>query len=124
MLIRLVSVLNMSYILGKDVHRNFFSRLNLDKLEWEVVYMCNSQVDYEPRGRYRHELGFDGQNIYLLGGGTNEEANGFRNIPTFDIKKRTWSKQKTRKDQSRGELIINYYFYLSFISYFFHLIFQ
>lgn len=75
----------------------------MDKLEWEVVYLCNSQGDYEPKGRYRHEVGFDGQNIYVLGGGTNEEAYGFRYIPRFDIKSRTWTKQKTRKDLNRGK---------------------
>lgn len=75
----------------------------MSKLEWEVVYLCNSQGDCEPKGRYRHEVGFDGQNIYILGGGTNEEAYGFRFIPTFDIKKRTWTKQKTKKDPNRGK---------------------
>lgn len=76
--------------------------MDLDKLNWEVVYLCNSQGDYEPKGRYRHEVGFDGKYIYLLGGGTNEEAYGFRYIPTFDIEKKIWTKQKTKKDPLHG----------------------
>lgn len=75
----------------------------MSKLEWEAVYLCNSHGDYEPNGRYRHEVGFDGEKIYVLGGGTNEEAYGFRYIPAFDIKKRRWIKQKTRRDPDRGK---------------------
>lgn len=77
--------------------------MDLDKLLWEVVYLCNSQGDYEPKGRYRHEVGFDGEHIYLLGGGTNDEAYGFRYIPTFNIKKKTWFKQKAIRDFNRGK---------------------
>jgi hypothetical protein len=56
-----------------DVHR-----LDLRTGVWEEVYMCTGVPWEEPRGRYRHELAFDGIRIYLLGGGTAEEVYGFQ----------------------------------------------
>ncbi|KAI4460734.1 kelch domain-containing protein 10 [Holotrichia oblita] len=67
---------------------------------WEAVYICQGQGDYEPEGRYRHEIAFDGQNIYVLGGGTAEHAFGFAEIPVFNVEKRQWYKQKTFRDHS------------------------
>ncbi|CAG9865367.1 unnamed protein product [Phyllotreta striolata] len=80
-----------------DIHR-----LNMKTLNWEIVYLCNGLGDYEPKGRYRHEVGFDGRYIYVLGGGTTEEAYGFQYIPAFDIEKNVWLKQKTIRDVTRG----------------------
>ncbi|KAK9731602.1 hypothetical protein QE152_g13549 [Popillia japonica] len=78
-----------------DIHR-----LNMKTFFWEAVYICQGQGDYEPEGRYRHEIAFDGQNIYVLGGGTAEHAFGFAEIPVFNIEKRQWYKQKTFRDHS------------------------
>jgi hypothetical protein len=44
---------------------------------WEPVYICSGKNESEPRGRYRHELAFDGKMIYVLGGGTSADAYGF-----------------------------------------------
>ncbi|KAJ8937001.1 hypothetical protein NQ314_012083, partial [Rhamnusium bicolor] len=66
-----------------DIHR-----LNIKTMNWEIVYVCNGQGEYEPKGRYRHEVGFDGKNIFVLGGGTTEEAYDFQHIPTFDLEKK------------------------------------
>lgn len=65
---------------------------------WEAVYICQGQGDYEPHGRYRHEVACDGQNIYVLGGGTAEDAFSFAEIPVFNIEKRQWYQQKTNRD--------------------------
>ncbi|CAG9834106.1 unnamed protein product [Diabrotica balteata] len=80
-----------------DIHR-----LNIKTMNWEIVYLCNGLGEYEPKGRYRHEVGFDGRNIYILGGGTTEEAYGFQHIPTFDVEKNEWFRQKTLRDKHRG----------------------
>lgn len=69
-------------------------------LIWEAVYICQGQSDYEPEGRYRHEVAFDGQNIYVLGGGTSEDAFGFSEIPLFNVEKKIWYLQKTFRDHS------------------------
>lgn len=71
-------------------------------MNWEIVYVCNGQSEYEPKGRYRHEVGFDGKIIYVLGGGTTEEAYDFQYIPSFDVEKNVWFRQKTVRDNRRG----------------------
>lgn len=55
-----------------DIHR-----FNMRTHTWESVYICSGKDQFEPRGRYRHELGFDGRTIYVLGGGTAAEVYGF-----------------------------------------------
>lgn len=56
-----------------DIHR-----YDLRSNTWESVYICSGRNLPEPRGRYRHELAFDGSIIYVLGGGTDSEAFGFQ----------------------------------------------
>ncbi|XP_023026034.2 scruin like at the midline isoform X1 [Leptinotarsa decemlineata] len=80
-----------------DIHR-----LNLKTMNWEVTYLCNGRGEYEPKGRYRHEVGFDGRNIYVFGGGTTDEAYGFEYIPTFDTHSSVWFRQNTLRDSRKG----------------------
>lgn len=54
-----------------DIHR-----LNVRDGIWEEVYTCTGS-DSEPSGRYRHEIAFDENKIYVLGGGTAREAFDF-----------------------------------------------
>lgn len=77
-------------------------------LVWEIVYICQGKGDYEPPGRYRHEVAFDGRNIYILGGGTAEEVYDFSEIPAFDIEKREWNKRKTLRDIRGKKWILCY----------------
>ena len=56
-----------------DIHR-----YNMIEREWESVYICSGRDPAEPRGRYRHELAFDGNIIYVLAGGTATEAFDFK----------------------------------------------
>lgn len=67
---------------------------------WEAVYICQGKGDYEPAGRYRHEVAFDGKNIYILGGGTSVEVYDFHEVPVFNIEKCEWYQQKTLRDRS------------------------
>lgn len=68
-----------------DIHR-----FDMRRLVWEAVYICSGKNESEPRGRYRHELAFDGKMIYVLGGGTSTDAYGFLEIPAFDLETNTW----------------------------------
>lgn len=69
-------------------------------------------------GRYRHEVGFDNQNIYLLGGGTAMTAYDFAYIPVFNLEKLRWYRQKTINDPKQGRFFlineIRFYFYFIF----------
>ncbi|KAF5292018.1 hypothetical protein FQA39_LY14135 [Lamprigera yunnana] len=76
-----------------DIHR-----LNITDRIWEVVYICTGQEDYEPLGRYRHEVAFDGENIFVLGGGTADDAFDFNEIPVFNIETKKWTKVGTKRD--------------------------
>lgn len=76
-----------------DIHR-FDLRTKL----WEAVYICAGRDPHEPKGRYRHELAFDGKRIYVLGGGTAMEAYGFVEIPAYDLKTNRWMTLNTLGD--------------------------
>ncbi|XP_968306.2 kelch domain-containing protein 10 homolog [Tribolium castaneum] len=80
-----------------DIHR-----LNLKTLVWESVYICRGIGEYEPTGRYRHEVGFDKRNIYVLGGGTALLAFDFSTIPVFNLEKQIWYPQKSIRDTRYG----------------------
>ncbi|PSN30842.1 Kelch domain-containing protein 10 [Blattella germanica] len=71
-----------------DVHR-----LDLRTGIWEEIYICTGKVYGEPKGRYRHELAFDGTKIYLLGGGTADLE-----IPAFNLSTGLWENLVTRCD--------------------------
>lgn len=92
-----------------DVHR-----LNLKTLMWEAVYVCQGKGEYEPAGRYRHEVAFDGRNIYVLGGGTSLDAYDFMDIPSFNIEKREWFQQKTKRN-SAGLFFYNVLSFVLFV---------
>ncbi|CAB0029666.1 unnamed protein product [Trichogramma brassicae] len=79
-----------------DVHR-FDFKLRV----WESVYICGGRDPLEPKGRYRHEVAFDGKMIYVLGGGTAIEAFGFSEIPAFDILTKKWMKLHAHGDMGQ-----------------------
>lgn len=80
-----------------------FFRLNLKTLVWEIVYVCRGIGAYEPTGRYRHEVGFDKRNIYVLGGGTALLAFDFIDIPVFSLELNVWYSQKSIRDARYGK---------------------
>ncbi|XP_011691613.1 PREDICTED: kelch domain-containing protein 10 homolog [Wasmannia auropunctata] len=79
-----------------DIHR-----FDLRTGVWEVVYICSGRDEFEPYGRYRHELAFDGNKIYVLGGGTSIEAYGFSEIPAFDLRTNRWTILYTHGDTDK-----------------------
>ncbi|GAB0093224.1 rap1 GTPase-GDP dissociation stimulator 1 [Sergentomyia squamirostris] len=66
--------------------------------EWELVYHCDENNEDDPPGRYRHELAYDGERIYILGGGTSLVAFTLTKIPAFNLKTNTWSMVQTKPD--------------------------
>ncbi|KAE8744378.1 hypothetical protein FOCC_FOCC008982 [Frankliniella occidentalis] len=81
------------FVYNSDVHR-----FNLRTSEWEEVYICKGLSRHEPQGRYRHELAFDGQKVYVLGGGTATESYGFEEIPALDLATYSWETIVTKPD--------------------------
>lgn len=75
-----------------DIHR-----LNLVTKEWDLVYACKGDQPSEPQARYRHEVAFDGSNIYVFGGGTSLSAFPLKVVPTFNVETRTWTMLKTKR---------------------------
>lgn len=53
---------------------------------------------YEPNGRYRHEVGFDGTNIYIIGGGTNLKTFDLKDIPVFNLHTKCWKILSSKGD--------------------------
>ncbi|XP_014609183.1 PREDICTED: kelch domain-containing protein 10 homolog isoform X2 [Polistes canadensis] len=82
-----------------DIHR-----FNFETGLWEKVYICTGKDLSEPMGRYRHELGFDGKNIYVIGGGTGTEAFSLAEIPTFNLEKRKWTILNTQGDSENNTI--------------------
>ncbi|XP_044754039.1 kelch domain-containing protein 10 [Coccinella septempunctata] len=81
-----------------DIHR-----LDLHNYEWREVFLSKGQINNdEPEGRYRHEVAFDGENIFILGGGTAQLVYDFEDLPTFNLEKKCWKTTKTLKDISYG----------------------
>lgn len=60
------------FVYNADVHR-----FNLRTSKWEEVYISKGTSRHEPEGRYRHELAFEDNKIYVLGGGTAIDSFGF-----------------------------------------------
>lgn len=80
-----------------DIHR-----LNLKTQQWEIVYVCDKSSQNEPEGRYRHEVAFDGDNIYVFGGGTAQDTFSLDILPTFNLEKKSWTHTETLKDPNYG----------------------
>ncbi|KAF2883774.1 hypothetical protein ILUMI_22406 [Ignelater luminosus] len=107
---------NLLYVIGGtdgftftcDIHR---VNLNKDVKVWKQMYKtsritvdnCEDNAPYEPEGRYRHEVGFDGNNIFLIGGGTSCKSYNLTEIPIFNIASRTW-RRETSIAVANGEL--------------------
>lgn len=64
--------------------------------------MCQSSNPDDPQGRYRHEIAYDDNHIYVFGGGTSEIAYNLETIPAFDLKQSKWISIKTKPDPKSG----------------------
>lgn len=86
-----------------DIHR-----LNLCTYEWTEVYSSRESRGRlvgrrdEPTGRYRHEVAFDGDNIFVFGGGTQWLTFELENVPTFSLTKQRWTTNRTIGDRRYG----------------------
>lgn len=52
----------------------------------------------DPEGRYRHEVVYDGNHIFILGGGTSMSVYDLQTIPAFNLKTNTWDYFETKPD--------------------------
>ncbi|XP_055607605.1 kelch domain-containing protein 10 homolog [Uranotaenia lowii] len=75
-------------------------RLNIVTRTWECAYACKPNVREDPPGRYRHEIAFDGERIFIIGGGTSDSVFSLATIPTYDLKENVWSYTETKRDPS------------------------
>ncbi|XP_055838665.1 kelch domain-containing protein 10 homolog [Episyrphus balteatus] len=73
-------------------------RLNLKTKVWENVYICRPEMRDDPEGRYRHEVVYDGNHIFILGGGTSMTVYDLQTIPAFNLKSNTWDYFETKPD--------------------------
>ncbi|CAG7822338.1 unnamed protein product [Allacma fusca] len=80
------------YDYSLDVHK-----LDLVTFEWETLFVTRGEAR-EPTPRYRHEVAFDGSQIFILGGGTASRAYDLTAVPTFDVKTREWNSVNTIGD--------------------------
>ncbi|CAH1645954.1 unnamed protein product [Spodoptera littoralis] len=79
-------------------------RLDLRTLVWELVYLGTGQ-EGEPLGRYRHEIAHVGNKLYIIGGGTGEQAFELMEIPIFDFDTKTWTILTPKADDSSKDTI-------------------
>lgn len=75
-------------------------RLNLRTRVWECVYICRPDIREDPEGRYRHEVVYDGQYIYVLGGGTSNLVYDLQRIPAFNLITNRWEYFVTLPDRT------------------------
>lgn len=75
-------------------------RLNLITKEWENVYICRPEMRDDPEGRYRHEVVYDGQHIFILGGGTSHSVYDLQRLPAFNLEVNRWEYFETLPDRT------------------------
>lgn len=73
-------------------------RLDLTTLMWECCYICNENLRDDPRGRYRHEVAYDDDYVYILGGGTQDQSFDLEVLPAYSLNDNKWSFVKTLPD--------------------------
>ncbi|XP_021954639.1 kelch domain-containing protein 10 [Folsomia candida] len=83
------------YTYSMDIHK-----LNMNTLEWEKLFVSRGELD-EPESRYRHEVAFDGEKIFILGGGTAAQAYNLKQVHAFDVKSKQWKALATKPYNNR-----------------------
>lgn len=61
----------------------------METLSWEILYQ-NLNNNQQPEGRYKHEVAFYKEKIYILGGGNSIDTFDLANIPIFDLNTNQW----------------------------------
>lgn len=90
---------------GTDGHRYSMDvyRLNMETCMWEQLYDGSDEMS-KPEPRYRHEIVYYNDRLYILGGGTSNRTFTLETIPAFNLTKRTWEMLKTVGDDSTAPL--------------------
>lgn len=73
-------------------------RLDLIARSWECCYVCNENIRDDPKGRYRHEIAYDENYVYILGGGTQSQSFDLETIPAFSFSENKYIFVKTKPD--------------------------
>ncbi|ODN03958.1 Kelch domain-containing protein 10 [Orchesella cincta] len=90
---------NSFYVVGGTTGHYFsmdIHKLDLTKRHWETVFVSTGDTSLEPHPRYKHELAYDGENIYVIGGGTGNTAYELKTVPTFNLKEMEWHMLTTK----------------------------
>lgn len=77
-------------------------RLDLRTYTWDQVFIATGH-EYEPMGRYRHEVVKVENKLHVLGGGTGDWAFELMDIPVFDLDTAKWSRLEAKADTSMSE---------------------
>nr|CAB3259254.1 kelch domain-containing protein 10 [Phallusia mammillata] len=85
------------YIYNTELHE-----LNLHTLNWRKVQPEN-MTDELPLERYRHEIAFDDDHIYVLGGGTSQSVYSLKDIYVFSIPENVWRLKIAKCDKRLNE---------------------
>lgn len=72
--------------------------MNLNTYVWECCYICNEYLRDDPNGRYRHEIAFDDDYVYIFGGGTQNESFDLETVPAYHFDDNKWIFIKTKAD--------------------------
>ena len=70
-------------------------RLDINSKEWQIFQSKPEINEIDPQGRYRHEIAFDKEKIYIFGGGNSIEVFALDEIPTFVLATKKWIRLKT-----------------------------
>lgn len=65
---------------------------------WEYLYQCNENIRDDPKGRYRHEIAYDDDYIYIFGGGTQEASFDMDVIPAYSFNENKFIFIQTKPD--------------------------
>lgn len=74
-------------------------KLDIHTKEWEIYQSKPEINEIDPKGRYRHEIAFDNQKIYVFGGGSSLEVFALDEIPAFIFATKKWIMLKTKPGQ-------------------------
>lgn len=72
--------------------------MNLNTNSWECCYNCNEYLRADPKGRYRHEIAYDDDYVYIFGGGTQNESFDLETVPAYSFDENKWIYIKTKAD--------------------------
>jgi hypothetical protein len=80
-------------------------KFNLFTRRWTLLWKrSDSDHNQFPEERYRHEIVLYNNQIFVFGGGTASNCYGFKYIPVFDLKTKSWIKLKSNPKSSKSAI--------------------